>query len=94
MYKFERTFPALSTQIKDEHGKLRTFINIYINDEDIRSLGGDAYALQDGDQVMLIPVMLIPRLRAVMAFSLPNYQENCRLIIFAPSNEKLSMALS
>jgi molybdopterin converting factor small subunit len=50
-----QTFPALSTQIKDEDGKLRKFINIYINDEDIRFLGGDAYAFQDGDEVMLIP---------------------------------------
>jgi len=53
--EFEQTFPALSTQIKDEHGKLRKFVNIYINDEDIRFLGGDAYAFQDGDEVMLIP---------------------------------------
>ena len=49
------TFPALATQIKDEHGKLRKFINIYINDEDIRFLGGDAYTFQDGDEIMLIP---------------------------------------
>jgi sulfur-carrier protein len=49
------SYPALSTQIKDDQGKLRKFINIYINDEDIRFLGGDAYAFQDGDEVMLIP---------------------------------------
>ncbi len=42
-------------QIKDESGKLRRFINIYVNDEDIRFLGGDAYAFQEGDEVMLIP---------------------------------------
>jgi molybdopterin synthase sulfur carrier subunit len=53
--EFDETFPALSTQIKDEQGKLRKFINIYINDEDIRFLGGDGYAFQDGDEVMLIP---------------------------------------
>jgi molybdopterin synthase sulfur carrier subunit len=53
--EFDTTFPALSTQIKDENGKLRKFINIYINDEDIRFLGGDAYAFEDGDEVMLIP---------------------------------------
>ena len=53
--EFDQAFPALSTQIKDENGKLRKFINIYINDEDIRFLGGDAYAFQDGDEVMLIP---------------------------------------
>jgi len=55
LVEFDQTFPALSTQIKDEDGKLRKFINIYINDEDIRFLGGDTYAFQDGDEVMLIP---------------------------------------
>jgi molybdopterin converting factor small subunit len=53
--EIDQIFPALATQIKDENGKLRKFINIYINDEDIRFLGGDAYAFQDGDEVMLIP---------------------------------------
>jgi molybdopterin synthase sulfur carrier subunit len=53
--ELDQTFPALATQIKDENGKLRRFINIYINDEDIRFLGGDSYAFQDGDEVMLIP---------------------------------------
>jgi molybdopterin synthase sulfur carrier subunit len=51
----DQSFPALSTQIKGEDGKLRRFINIYINDEDIRFLGGESYAFQDGDEVMLIP---------------------------------------
>jgi len=51
----DQTFPALSTQIKDDGGKLRRFINIYVNDEDIRFLGGETYAFQDGDEVMLIP---------------------------------------
>ena len=51
----DRNFPALSTQIRDDSGKLRRFINIYVNDEDIRFLGGDSYIFQDGDEVMLIP---------------------------------------
>ncbi len=51
----DQSYPALSTQIKDENGKLRRFINIYVNDEDIRFLGGETYAFQDGDEVMLIP---------------------------------------
>ncbi|WP_263374680.1 MoaD/ThiS family protein [Granulicella aggregans] len=51
----DQTFPALATQIKGDDGKLRKFINIYINDEDIRFLGGDTYSFQEGDEVMLIP---------------------------------------
>ena len=53
--EIDRQFPALGTQIKDESGKLRRFINIYVNDEDIRFLGGETYTFQDGDEVMLIP---------------------------------------
>jgi molybdopterin synthase sulfur carrier subunit len=51
----DQCYPALSTQIRDENGKLRRFINIYVNDEDIRFLGGETYSFQDGDEVMLIP---------------------------------------
>ena len=48
-------FPLLGANIKDEDGKLRRFINVYVNDEDIRFLGAEKYAFQDGDEVMLIP---------------------------------------
>ena len=48
-------FPALSRHVRDESGQIRQFLNIYLNDEDIRFLGGDTYAFQDGDEVMLIP---------------------------------------
>ena len=50
----DQTFPALGTQIKGEDGKLRRFINIYVNDEDIRFLGGETYAFQDGDEVIQV----------------------------------------
>ena len=50
----EKAFPALGANIKDEGGKLRRFINVYVNDEDIRFLGAERYAFQDGDEVMLI----------------------------------------
>lgn len=53
--EIDRTFPALGMQIKDEQGQIRRFINIYVNDEDIRFLGGEAYAFRDGDEIMLIP---------------------------------------
>ena len=53
--EFDAKFPSLAQNVKDESGKLRRFINIYVNDEDIRFLGGETYAFQDGDEVMLIP---------------------------------------
>ena len=53
--EFDAKFPALSQNVKDDNGKLRRFINVYVNDEDIRFLGGDAHQFEDGDEVMLIP---------------------------------------
>ncbi len=48
-------FPELGAHLKDEDGALRKFINVYVNDEDIRFLGGDAYEFRDRDEVMFIP---------------------------------------
>ncbi len=31
------------------------FINVYVNEEDIRFLGGETYRFQDGDRVMIVP---------------------------------------
>jgi len=53
--EFDAKFPALSENVKDANGKLRKFINVYVNDEDIRFLGGDSHQFEDGDEVMLIP---------------------------------------
>jgi len=48
-------FPALSPHLRDEAGQVRRFLNIYVNEEDIRFLGGNSYAFQDGDEVLLVP---------------------------------------
>jgi molybdopterin synthase sulfur carrier subunit len=48
-------FPELAHHICDEQGNLRRFLNVYVNDEDIRFLGGNSYRLQDGDELLLIP---------------------------------------
>jgi sulfur-carrier protein len=48
-------FPELRRHICDEEGKLRRFLNVYVNEEDIRFLGGDACRFSDGDEILLIP---------------------------------------
>jgi sulfur-carrier protein len=48
-------FPALSRHVRDESGQIRQFLNIYLNDEDIRFLGGESCALKEGDRVLLVP---------------------------------------
>jgi len=48
-------FPDLKPHLRDEAGEIRRFLNVYVNEEDIRFLGGANYAFQDGDEVLLVP---------------------------------------
>ncbi len=48
-------FPELKTHLRDEAGEVRRFLNIYVNEEDIRFLGGNEYSFQEGDEVLLVP---------------------------------------
>jgi len=53
--EIETSFPALKPHLRDNDGKVRRFINFYVNEEDIRFLGNDEYAFKDGDEVLVIP---------------------------------------
>lgn len=53
----ERQFPGLRQNLYDESGSLRSFINIYVNDEDIRHLRGDRTPVSDGDEVSIMPAI-------------------------------------
>jgi sulfur-carrier protein len=53
--EIEVSFPALKQHLRDSDGKVRRFINFYVNDEDIRFLGNEKYSFQDGDEVLVIP---------------------------------------
>ena len=53
----ERQFPGLRERLVDEQGELRRFINIYVNQEDIRFLQGTGTALKDGDEVSIVPAI-------------------------------------
>jgi adenylyltransferase/sulfurtransferase len=48
-------YPDLRKQIFTEEGKLRSFVNVYLNDEDIRYIGKDAAPAADGDTLSLVP---------------------------------------
>jgi len=51
----DQKFPDLKPHLRDEAGQIRRFLNVYVNEEDIRFLGGNAYAFKDGDEVLLVP---------------------------------------
>ena len=40
-----------------DSGELRRFVNVYINDEDVRFIGGLDATLSDGDQVVVLPAV-------------------------------------
>ena len=53
----ERQFPGLRERLIDEGGAVRRFINVYVNEEDIRFLQGAKTALKPGDQVSIVPAI-------------------------------------
>ena len=48
-------YPDLSRHVRDETGQIRQFLNVYLNEEDIRFLGGESCSLKEGDRVLLVP---------------------------------------
>jgi sulfur-carrier protein len=53
----ERQFPGIRDRLLDETGELRRFINVYVNEEDIRFLDGQKTALKAGDHVSIVPAI-------------------------------------
>ena len=53
----EKSFPGIKERLCDEKGALRRFINIYVNEEDIRFLQRDDTLIKDGDEVSIIPAI-------------------------------------
>jgi MoaD family protein len=56
----EASHPGLKDRLvedKDGQGDLRRFVNVYVNDEDVRFTGGLETKLGDGDQVVVLPAV-------------------------------------
>jgi len=48
-------YSDLRRHLYSDEGKLRSFVNVYVNDEDIRYLQKEATALKDGDNISIVP---------------------------------------
>ena len=46
---------GLKPHLYNDQGRLRSFVNVYVNDEDIRYLQKEATALKDGDNISIVP---------------------------------------
>jgi len=53
----DKKYPGIKARICDESGNLRRFINLFVNDKDIRFEQGDKTELKDGDEVSIIPAI-------------------------------------
>ena len=53
----EKKHPGIKERLCDGDGKLRRFVNIYVNEEDIRFLQGQETAIKDGDDISIIPAI-------------------------------------
>ena len=55
--ELEGKFPGIKERLVDDEGEIRRFVNVYVNEEDIRFLKNQDTPLKDGDDVSIIPAI-------------------------------------
>jgi molybdopterin synthase sulfur carrier subunit len=55
--ELQRRFPGIQERLVDDAGNVRRFVNVYVNEEDIRFLQNQQTPLKDGDEVSIIPAI-------------------------------------
>ncbi len=53
----EAQFPGIRDRLMDETGEFKRFINIYVNEAEIRTLQGKATPVAEGDRISIVPAM-------------------------------------
>ena len=51
------TYPAIKGQLLNDDGTLHRFLNVYVNDDDVRYLGGVAASVRNNDEITLLPAV-------------------------------------
>lgn len=55
--ELQSRFPGIRERLLDEQGAVRRFVNVYVNEEDIRFLQNQQTPLKDGDEISIIPAI-------------------------------------
>ena len=55
--QLEKNFPGMKERICDDSGKIRRFVNVYLNEEDIRFLNQENTQLKEGDEISIVPAI-------------------------------------
>ena len=53
----DRRYPGLKARLVTEHGELHRFVNVYVNDEDVRYMGSLEAEVREGDTVSILPAV-------------------------------------
>ncbi|MEK7342007.1 MAG: MoaD/ThiS family protein [Candidatus Binatota bacterium] len=53
----DQKFPGIKERICDESGKIRRFVNVYVNGDDIRFLQNLETSLKEGDNISIVPAI-------------------------------------
>jgi len=55
--ELQTRYPGIKDRLLDENGSIRRFVNVYVNEEDIRFLQNQQTAIKDGDEISIIPAI-------------------------------------
>jgi molybdopterin synthase sulfur carrier subunit len=55
--ELQSRYPGIQERLVDEKGEVRRFVNVYVNEEDIRFLENQKTPLKDGDEISIIPAI-------------------------------------
>jgi len=55
--ELQTKYPGIKERLVDESGEVRRFVNVYVNEEDIRFLQNKETVIKDGDEVSIIPAI-------------------------------------
>mgnify|MGYP002633025291 FL=1 len=55
--ELQTKYPGIKERLVDDNGEVRRFVNIYVNEEDIRFLENKETLIKDGDEVSIIPAI-------------------------------------
>ena len=55
--ELQTRYPGIKDRLLDENGSIRRFVNVYVNEEDIRFLQNQQTTLKEGDEISIIPAI-------------------------------------
>jgi molybdopterin synthase sulfur carrier subunit len=66
--ELQSRYPGIKERLVDDNGEVRRFVNVYVNEEDVRFLDGKETALKEGDHVAIVPAIAGGRRADVIVF--------------------------